>query len=386
MNILVTTGSFKDVYNSMESCTLINNIIGKKHNVTTAPMCDGGEYTYDTLKYYFECIEETVANVLNSYEKYVTSRYLVLNDTAYIISSEIIRLLPCEDGYKNPLELTDYGLGQVVLDAIKKGYKKINLCLGGTSTVCCGMGFAQALGTEFYDKNGKIIDDVIKGKNLIEINKIIFDKNLYKDIELKILNDGLTGCCDMETVSRMKIGSKYKPQETAILEKLSEGISNISKITGLAQSTCFSGCAGAVFFGINILFNAEFLEGGKFFSKLFGIDEKIKNSDIVITGEGRFDNLKWEKTPITIAKIAKKYSKKLIFVCGQLDKNQFKTDNNGVSKDDVKLKEIGIDILITCQDYYDNIELSSDYCKNIELYKKNTPIIFEEKFKDIGLL
>ena len=63
--------------------------------------------------------------------------------------------MPSDDIYKNPLKLTSYGLGQLILDAIKRGYKKIYIGLGGTGTVDCGIGMSQVFGVKYFDSNGK---------------------------------------------------------------------------------------------------------------------------------------------------------------------------------------------------------------------------------------
>ena len=54
---------------------------------------------------------------------------------------------------RNPLLTTTLGTGDLILDSLMKGSKKINLLLGGSATNEGGIGCAQALGFCFYDKN-----------------------------------------------------------------------------------------------------------------------------------------------------------------------------------------------------------------------------------------
>ena len=50
-------------------------------------------------------------------------RYLVNGSEAHVISSEVVRLYPHEEAYKNPLLLTDYGIGQIINgDQIKERF------------------------------------------------------------------------------------------------------------------------------------------------------------------------------------------------------------------------------------------------------------------------
>ena len=147
MKILVATGSFKDVYSPLEAADVLCSALDREKNeVSMVPFCDGGEYTFEVLKHCFDFRERTVEQVVNPYGKPVSSRCLFRGKEAHLVSSCILRLFPQEDEFKNPLELTDYGFGQMIRDALCHGCTKLTLYLGGTSTVCSGMGTIQALG------------------------------------------------------------------------------------------------------------------------------------------------------------------------------------------------------------------------------------------------
>ena len=54
-----------------------------------------------------------------------------------------------------------------------------------------------------------------------------------------------------------------------------------------------------------------------------GIEEKIKDCDLVITGEGRLDSqTTGGKAPWGVSKLAKKYGKKVIALCGSIGSDQ----------------------------------------------------------------
>jgi len=373
MKILIASGSFKDVYTSMQACEMIQSIL-REYNPEIAPLCDGGEYTFDTLKYYLPCKIETVEKILNPYQQKVSAEYLTIKDEAFIISSKILHLTEDEKQFKNPLHLTDCGLGELTLDAIKKGYKKINICLGGTSTVTGGIGFAQALGAKIYDRGNQPFTNPIKGKDSINVSKINFDKNIYKDIEVNIICDGIPSASKMDIITRLKIGDNFKENRETILKEINNGIKNIAEVTKSSTNKDFTGAAGGMRFGIECIFDANFLKGGDYFYKKFDIDKKIKNSDIIITGEGRFDNPKWEKTPVTIAQKAKEYKKKVIFLSGRHDKSMFQ-DNDYIITNNA-LTELGIDTLISCQKFYDENPTPQENL--IEFYRQTTPKIFEQ--------
>ena len=302
MKILSVLGSFKDVYSPIESSELIKRIILEKdlgYEIEELPMCDGGEYTYEVLKYHMQCTEECALNVTSPYGTKRDARYLGIENEAYIISSEILRLYPEEDVYKNPLNLTDYGLGEMIEDALSKGYDKINLCLGGTSTIGYGMGTAQAMGVTFFDRTNKEIKEILTPKIYKEIHHVKVKKHYkYEKISFNIINDGITRACDLETVNPLKIGRTYEQQKDIILRDLNQAAENIFNLTGKSKETAYSGNGGCVYFGMQMLFSLQNYRGASYFSELFELEQKIMESDVVITGEGRCDNPHLKKLPV----------------------------------------------------------------------------------------
>lgn len=62
-----------------------------------------------------------------------------------------------------------------------------------------------------------------------------------------------------------------------------------------------------------------------------GIEEEIKNADMVITGEGKIDGQTlMGKTPAGIAKIAKKYNKPVYAFAGMIDESGVKCLSDGL--------------------------------------------------------
>lgn len=378
MKILIATSSFKDVYTSIEACEIIKNILSVRHEVIVAPICDGGEYTYDILNSYFACKREYAEDVINPYGKVVRVPYLALNGEAYVISSEILRLHPAEDSYKNPLLLTDYGLGQVLQDAVDKGYHVINLCLGGTSTIGFGIGTAQALGVCFYDHNGKQLQKPLAPNDYSGIEKMDFEPDAFLGIHLRVINDGITRACDLGTVNPLKIGKVFSEQKEPILNKIDESFQNVLKITGLNAEDAYSGNGGGIYFGIEHLFETEYCRGPEYFSDLFQIRDKMQDCELIITGEGRFDNPHLKKIPIVITELARECGKKVIYVCGQADKEETQNREN--------LERIGIDVLISCDNSYLSQKPDQNYQSAIECYRDKTPLILKEEFSKIGLI
>lgn len=387
MNILIAAGSFKDVYSPIESCKIIKESLPENcGSIDVIPMCDGGEYTYDIL----ECIEgykkEIAFNIRNAYGKLIDVNYLVKDKEAHIVSSEVIRLYPNEDMHKNPLVLSDYGVGQVVLDAINKGYSSINLYIGGTSTVSGGIGLAQALGATIIDKNGTQYDNVILAKDLKNIASIKFDKGIYSNIEFNIIADGDAKSYDIPSISRLKIGKKYIDKSEEIISELYSGVENVRTILNISKDEPFSGAAGGMIYGIYAMFNAKAVLGVDYINEMLDLENNIVKADYVITGEGRLDNTACGKTPASVARLAKLHEKKVIYVCGQLD-DSFECDySSGIidGESDTMLDQMGIWKLVTCkQSYEEHPAEGKNYEEAVIEYKNRTPMILKELFKRV---
>lgn len=80
---------------------------------------------------------------------------------------------------RNPLQTTSFGTGELIMDSLKRGHKRINLLIGGSATNDGGIGVANALGYQLVDKNGIRLKPV--GKNLINIRNITEYGQFYKN-------------------------------------------------------------------------------------------------------------------------------------------------------------------------------------------------------------
>ena len=126
--------------------------------------------------------------------------------------------------------------------------------------------------------------------------------------------------------------------------------------------------------------------GGLYFNQVLGIEQKVRQSDLVITGEGRYDNTADGKAPAVIAMLAKKHGKRAILVCGQIEKKAVKSYRGGVilCEKEPQFQEQGIEQVLTCQEYFDTVTLPDSYdC--IRFFRENTPIMISQLFRKIGL-
>ena len=389
MKILVATGSFKDVFSPLEAADVLCTALDRKKNdISMVPFCDGGEYTFEVLQHCFEYNEQKVESVVHPSGKLVASHYLMQGTEAHLVSSCILRLFPQEDTLKNPLVLTDYGFGQLIADALQQGCTRLTLYLGGTSTVCCGMGTIQALGAKLFDAEGKLIDVPCTGADLVRISRIEPPDADFSGIEIHIVADGNSKVDALPGITGLKVGKSLADKKEKIVAQSMAGIENVLAVTGISPVKDFTGAAGGLLFGLEQVFpNIRYTLGGLHFNQVLGIEEKIRDSDLVITGEGRYDNTADGKAPAVIAMLAKKHGKRALLVCGQIEKKAVKSYRGGVilCEDEPQFREQGIEQVLTCQEYYDTVSLPEAYEDCIRLFREQTPLLIARLFRKVGL-
>ena len=166
------------------------------------------------------------------------------------------------------------------------------------------------------------------------------------------------------------------------------GIDNVVSLTGISPEQNFTGAAGGLLFGLEQVFtNVHYTLGGLYFNRVLNIEPEIEKADLIITGEGRYDNTADGKAPSVITQLAKKHNKPAILVCGQHDKKKIPDYSGGYidCKNNKQFYEQGITAIITGQEYYDSITLPDSYQDCISLFRSKTPMILKQLFSKAGL-
>lgn len=362
MNILIAPDSFKETLNAKEVCDAIQSSFQKIYKdaiITKVPLADGGEGTVQSL------VDATNGKIINvevsdPLHRKIEAFYGLLGDekTAVIemASSSGIELL--HQNEKNPMLTTTYGFGELINDALNKGVKSFILGLGGSATNDCGIGMLQALGVEFFDENENLISTVgaMHIKDIKSFNASILEEK-FKDVKIKVACDVKNPLCGENGASFV-----FGPQKGASKEQVELLDSYLFDFANLCEDKFneefkdIEGCgaAGGLGFALISFLNASLESGIDIVMKQVNLEEKIKTANLVITGEGKIDFQTINgKTPIGVARLAKKYDKKVLAICGCL------------GEDYELVLENGIDAV------FDITTISSDFDTIINTSKKN---------------
>lgn len=324
MNILIAADKFKGSATAIEIANAIQKGIcskDKTHQITIQPMADGGDGSIDLLHDIFGLTKHKVL-VNNPLFKSIHATYFTNTDTAFIEMSKASGLALLKKEEQNCLKTTSQGTGKLILDAYEKGFKNIKLFIGGSATNDAAIGIATALGYRFYDKNDGLIVPI--GENLSQIHHIKTTKlaEVIKALNIEVI-------CDVNNPFYGKNGAahvfaKQKGADEKAIEALDYGLQYLNRIfvkNGLTsvQNIAGAGAAGGVGGGMIAFFNAKLISGIDMFIQLFNLEEKVKNADLVITGEGRLDTQSFDgKVVGGVYKLCQKYQKRMVVVCGQV--------------------------------------------------------------------
>ncbi|HFL3598263.1 TPA: glycerate kinase [Clostridioides difficile] len=338
MKILISIDSLKGSLSSIEAGNAIKKGILKVKEdaqVKILPLADGGEGTVDALVQGMNGKKETI-EVTGPIAKKVDATYGLLKNTSTAIieiaQASGLTLVPTE--LRNPLYTTTYGVGEIIKEAINKGYRNFIVGIGGSATNDAGIGMLQALGFEFYDKNNKLVG--LGGKVLNEIRHIKIENRLKELDECKFKI-----ACDVNNPLFGKNGAAYiygsqKGATSEIIEELDNGLRNFSKVVKNYLSKDVAnvegaGAAGGLGFAFLAFLNSKLESGIKIILEEIKLEEELKDADFVITGEGRLDNqTAMCKAPIGVAKLAKKYGVKVIGLAGATTVDAVKCNEEGI--------------------------------------------------------
>ena len=336
--ILIASDSFKGAASALEVCNAIEkgiNQVCPEAETIKIPMADGGEGTVESLiaATKGKLITKTVTNPLGGRVK---AKFGILGDnkTAVIEMAEAsgLPLVPVEK--RNPLKTTTRGTGELIKSALEKGAKRFIIGIGGSATVDGGAGMAQALGAKLVDKRGKEIG--FGGgslSNLFKIDTSSMDERIKAcDFEVACdVNNPLCGTNGAAYVYGAQKGAA-KTQIPVLDRALSHFAYVIRRDIGVeVENLPGAGAAGGLGAGLVAFLGARLKSGIELVIEASGIEKHIQNADLVITGEGKIDGQTiFGKTPIGVAKLAKKYGKPVIAVCGMVDEGYEEVYKNGI--------------------------------------------------------
>lgn len=325
--IVLAIDSFKGCLSSkeIEQCIAeeIHRILPSCQTVCI-PIADGGEGMLDTL------IEATQGTFVSTQAhdplmRIRPARYGILGDqrTAIIEMAEINGLTTLSPIERNPMKTSTYGTGELIKDALEKGFCRFIIGIGGSATNDAGMGMMQALGAHLYDKQGNELEQ--GGKIMEQIARIDLKHQhpALKEATFIVACDVQNPFCGPQGAAYVFARQKGASEEQ--IRQLDKGMRhlallierdfsyNINKVKG-------AGAAGGLGGAFATFLQAHLQSGIDLLLNAVDFDRKITNADWIITGEGKADRQTAEgKVPAGVLKRAKKANIPVMLIAGKVE-------------------------------------------------------------------
>lgn len=325
MNILVLPNAFKGSLSAAKAALLFKRALGKKHRVHALPVSDGGDGFIDFFRTLDPNARKISLRAKNAFLKNCRTDFLLLSDgkTAVIETARVCGLGKAKKEELDPLGASSYGVGQVLSAAVKAGAKTVYVGLGGVACNDGGAGMAAACGAVFSDKCGRVLG--LGAEALLNANHADFSelRKTFKGIKIFGVADVTNPLLGPKSSAKVFGPQKgASPAQVKILDKAMAAFARtVKNATGRdiahAPSTAAAGAIGA---GLAGCFGAQLLLGSDFLFQKAGLEKYFRHADLVITTEGKLDRQTfYGKAPLAVLKLAKKYKKPVLFICGQCD-------------------------------------------------------------------
>ena len=295
VRILIAPDKFKGCLTAAEVAGAIRAGIesagrGARTQVTVLPLADGGDGSVEAaVSAGFRSLSVQVQDA----DDLARTAGIAFDGTTAVVEVAGTCGLATLRGPLRPLNASSRGLGEAMLAAALLKPKRLVVALGGSASTDGGAGMLAALGVQFKDADGGLVEP--SGGKL----QRIVDVDLSNVVDLSGIE--IIGASDVTNKLRGPDGAAHvfgpqKGADAATVAQLDAGLSALVEacrgIPGLDPETLAdrpgAGSAGGIGFGL-LLLGGSLVSGADYFLDLLGFDEQVREADLLITGEGRLD-------------------------------------------------------------------------------------------------
>ena len=326
MKIVLAPDSFKESLSALQVAKSIER--GFKQVLPNAeyvkvPMADGGEGTVQSLVDATggRIIKKTVTGPLGEAAEAFFG--ILGNEKSAVIemaAASGLHLVPATK--RNPLLTTTRGTGELIAAALEYNVNHIIIGIGGSATNDGGAGMAKALGARFLNSNGQEIAE--GGGALSDLAAIDLSS-----LDSRLAHVKIEVACDVDNplIGPKGASAIFGPQKGAtpeIVNQLDENLAHYAEIIEKDLGVKIAdvpgaGAAGGLGGGLLAFMQAELSRGVDIVMEAAKLSDIIAGADLVITGEGKIDGQTiFGKTPIGVAKTAKKHGVPVIGIAGNV--------------------------------------------------------------------
>jgi len=322
VKILIAPDKFKGALSAREVAE--NIALGLRDVVRDAeieilPMADGGEGTAEVIcnalgALWVKCeAHDALGREIDARYGWIANRNLAVMEM-----SEAAGMRRLSERERDPLRANTFGVGEMILNAVEHGAREIIVGLGGSATNDGGFGMARALGFRFFSEGKRELQGGVGELQKLDRVERPKDLSLPKIVAAVDVQNPLLGASGATRVFGPQKGAGKN--EINILEGVLARLADVvSKELGVDhRDEPGAGAAGGLGFGLMTFCAAKIRSGFDVIAEAVRLESKMKDADLVITGEGSLDRQTLEgKTPAGVARLARKLGKRVFALVGR---------------------------------------------------------------------
>jgi glycerate kinase len=320
MRILLASDKFKGSLSAQgvaQSCQKALEKVFPGAEFDVCPIADGGEGTTESMVAALDGVwRETT--VLDAQARprlarfgWVPDQKLAIMEMSAASGLSIVSDLPLA-----PQRASTFGTGEMLLAARALGATKVIIGIGGSATNDGGLGVAVALGWRFLRADGSAFQptlETVREAARLERPTLPYPELLVAcDVDNPLL--GSRGATRVYGPQKGVTDFAWFETRLAHLAQLAQAVNGTD-----AQHQPGAGAAGGLGFGLIAFAGGRLTSGFDLIAAQVGLAARIRQADLVLTGEGRIDDQSLQgKGPVGVAKLARSLGKKVVGVAGSV--------------------------------------------------------------------
>ena len=269
--IIIACDSYKGCLSSREVNEMIAsgvkewNVDASSPEIITLEMSDGGEGMLDAFLSAMKG-ERVRIHAHDALMRWIEAEYGIVDDTAIIEIAQTAGLALIEPEQCNPMKATSWGVGEMIMNAYRRGVRRFIVGLGGSATSDCGIGMLKAMGDDW--------------------------KKIRRECSFVLASDVTNPLCGENGAAH--VFAPQKGADAKMVQMLDDRARKFAEVSsrhfGYDRSEApGAGAAGGLGYAFLQYFNAETRPGAELLLDEIGFDALILDADLVITGEGHSD-------------------------------------------------------------------------------------------------
>jgi glycerate 2-kinase len=341
VRVLIAPDKFKGALNARDAAQNIAKgllDVVPDAQIEVVPMADGGEGTAEAISdargcSWLECkAHDPLGREIDARYGWIDQEKLAVMEM-----SEAAGMRRLSESERDPISATTLGVGEMILDATKRGANKIIIGLGGSATNDGGFGMARVLGYRFLSGAKELTGAVIDLQSLTKIAPPVVARvppaNSTMQPARLPLQLNIVAAVDVKNQLLGENGATrvFGPQKGAgksDLDNLERALTRLADVVATEfgfdyRNEAGAGAAGGLGFGLLSFCGATIRPGFEVVAEAVGLESKMKDADLVITGEGSLDRQTLEgKTPAGVARLARRLGKPVFAIVGRASEDR----------------------------------------------------------------